>query len=88
MRSDPQGRWSAVNFAALACRIIERVEQEVDESVTSQEYSRIQTNLQRILNYKMTSISDELTSADSIREFRKFLYPIYLIFAIIKLITF
>jgi len=70
MRSDPQGRWSAVNFAALACRIIERVEQEVDESVTSQEYSRIQTNLQRILNYKMTSISDELTSADSIREFR------------------
>jgi len=70
MRSDPQGRWSAVNFASLASRILERVEKEVDESVTSQQYSRIQANLQRIVDYKLTSTSDEMKSAGSIAEFR------------------
>lgn len=70
MRSDPQGRWNAVNFASLACRILERIEREVDESVTSQQYSRIQGNLQRIVDYKLTSTSDEMKSAGSIAEFR------------------
>jgi hypothetical protein len=71
MRSDPQGRWSALDYSALACRIIESVQRELEDSVDGSDYTRVQAYLDRIASFKVNTVTPgHEKEPEGISEFR------------------